>query len=224
MPRFAGRGGSDWVRLATQEVSGVSTLDFENEWLTGGISGATGQYFRRDIDIFKFVIIDFTPGTNHATLCFDINSDDSTGSGNPGANPNTGFDDSPWLTAACQFWNSDSTGGYMGYTPDSDLNQTTGPVYLGREVKAHTSNTGANAGGFLYFFCPHHPWRGITYSSEVASVSDNGAVHFESCGSQEGITVKTGALDGVRFSMTSGTFSGKFVLYGLGEGDRNVRN
>ena len=63
-------------------------------------------------------------------------------------------------------------------------------------------------------------WRGISYSYDMASISDNGAVHFESAGSTD--TISVGTLDGVQFSTTSGTFSGKFVLYGLGEGGKNI--
>ena len=220
MAGFMGRNSGGWVRLSTQEVSGVSTLAFENEWQSASGMARKGQYFREDIDIFRFQIINLEMGTNHATLCWQINRDTSTGGVYPPGNPDTGFNDSEFLTAACQFWNSGNSSGAMGYTPDSDLIDEDDPIYLAREVKAHTTTSGSNAGGNLTIWNGHMAWRGISYSSDMASISDNGAVHFESAGSTD--TISVGTLDGVQFSTTSGTFSGKFVLYGLGEGGKNI--
>ena len=175
----------DVVLLSTQTASGASAISF-----TSDITSTYGEY------IFK--VYNFNPGTDTVNLQFEV-SDDA------GSSYGLTKTSSSFLT----YHMEDDSAAALGYNGTLDLAQATGAQGV---IYGVGNGADESAAGDLHLFNPSSTTYVKHYTSKFTSLRDDdeNAVWFVG-----GYVNDTSAVTALKFTASSGTFDGKFKMWGV---------
>ncbi len=175
--------------ISTQTASGDTSVAF-----TSGIDTTYEEY------IFLWDKIQVDAGTNYADFTFAIN--------------NTASTNYATVNKCATYWyteyHEDTSGQWQGYATGWDGTVGTGEVLLCGSLDDAAED--ATACGRLHLYTPSNTSYSKHFMAETGWSYYNPGSEY---GRVAGIWNTGAAIDDVRFSISSGTFSGNITLYGV---------